>query len=307
LSAAALYENSVVESYGQEKGDNPKLVAIYPREGTFWSDHPYSVLDAPWVSADEKRGAEAFLARIKERPAQERALALGFRPGDTALAVTAPIDAEHGCDPKQPQTLLSVPSAEVLKRLLALFREVKKPSDITLVFDKSGSMQGSPLTEAKAGARAFLDSLQARDQVAVEFFDNKVYPLVGPLTVGNAKADLGQRIDGVSADGGTALYDAISDAYREMRGRAERDPGRIHALVVMTDGKDESSRLLLSDLQAEFPRESEEARVKVFTIAYGTVASGQILSQIAEAGAGSHSQGTEQNIVQVYRDIASFF
>jgi len=307
LSAAVLYENSVVESYGQANAENPPLVAIYPREGTFWSDHPYAVLDAAWVSADEKRGAEAFLSRLKERPAQERALALGFRPGDTSLPVTAPIDADHGCDAKQPQTLLSVPSAEVLKGLLHLFREVKKTSDVTLIFDKSGSMRGQPLTEAKAGARAFLDSLQARDQVAIEFFDSKVYPLIGPLSVGDAKADLAERIDGVGADGGTALYDAISAAYREMRARADRDPGRIHALVVMTDGKDENSRLLLDELKAEFPRESEEASVKVFTIAYGTVASGQILSQIAEAGAGSHSQGTVQDIVQVYRDIASFF
>jgi Ca-activated chloride channel family protein len=45
----------------------------------------------------------------------------------------------------------------------------------------------------------------------------------------------------------------------------------------------------------------------VFTIAYGAAASGQILSQIAEAGEGSHSQGSVDNIVQVYRDIASFF
>ncbi|MET0794091.1 MAG: VWA domain-containing protein, partial [Polyangiaceae bacterium] len=92
-----------------------------------------------------------------------------------------------------------------------------------------------------------------------------------------------------------------------MRARADKDPGRIHALVVMTDGKDESSHLPLEELKAEFPKEEQEASVKVFTIAYGTAASGQILSQIAEAGAGSHSQGNVENIVQVYRDIASFF
>lgn len=307
LSAAVLYENSVVESYAQPSAGNPPLVAIYPREGTFWSDHPYAVLDAPWVSADEKRAAELFLARIKQKPAQERALALGLRPGDTSLAVTAPIDAEHGCDPKQPQTLLSVPSAEVLKQLLAVFREVKKPSDVTLVFDKSGSMNGQPLSEAKAGAQAFLESLQPRDEVALQFFDSQIYPLVGPLKVGESKAELGSRVSGISAAGGTALYDAVSAAYREMRGRAERDPTRIHALVVMTDGKDENSKLVLDELKREFPNEQEEAAVKVFTIAYGSGASGSVLEQIAEAGEGSHSTGTVQNIVQVYRDIASFF
>ncbi len=307
LSAAVLYENSVVESYAQSKSDNPPLVAVYPREGTFWSDHPYAVLNAPWVTPDAKQGAELFLARLKARPAQERALALGFRPGDTSLPVSAPIDEAHGCDAKQPQTLLTVPPADVLKRLLVVFREVKKPSDVTLVFDKSGSMHGQPLTQAKAGARAFLDSLQPRDQIGLEFFDSQIYPLVGPLDVGQAKPDFSRRIDEVVADGGTALYDAVSQAYRDMHTRADKDPARIHALVVMTDGKDENSKLLLEDLKNELPHEAQEASAKIFTIAYGNEASGQILQQIAEAGEGSHSQGTVENIVQVYRDIASFF
>lgn len=306
LSAAVLYENSVVESYAQADSSNPRLVAIYPREGTFWSDHPYSILEAPWVHAEQKQAAELFLAQLKGRAAQERALALGFRPADPGLPVTSPIDAEHGCDPKQPQTTLAVPSAEVLKKLLAVFREVKS-SDVTLVFDKSGSMNGKPLAEAKAGAKAFLDSLQARDQVSIEFFDGQIYPLIGPFSVGEKKAELDQRIDGVVASGGTALYDAISASYRELRSRADKDPDHIHALVVMTDGNDESSKLALADLKAEFPHESEEASVKVFTIAYGNGASGQVLEQIADVGEGSHSVGTVQNIVQVYRDIASFF
>ena len=307
LSAAVLYESSVIESYAQGSSGNPPLVSIYPREGTFWSDHPYAVLDAPWVSAEAKQGAELFLATLKARPAQERALALGFRPADTNLPVASPVDEAHGCDPKQPQTLLSVPPADVLKQLLQVFRAVKKPSDVTLVFDKSGSMSGQSLVEAKAGARAFLESLQSRDQVSLEFFDSQLYPLVGPLNVGEARADMGRRVSEVTAFGGTALYDAVSAAYREMRVRADKDPARIHALVVMTDGKDESSALPLEQLKAEFPSESQEANVKVFTIAYGSAASGTALAQIAEAGEGSHSAGTVQNIVQVYRDIASFF
>lgn len=307
LSAAVLYENSVVESYAQAESANPRLVAIYPREGTFWSDHPYSILDAPWVHEQEKQGAELFLARLKSEPAQARALALGFRPSDPNLAVTSPIDAAHGCDAKQPQTTLTVPSAAVLKQLLTVFREVKKPSDVTLVFDKSGSMNGKPLTEAKAGAQAFLDSLQPRDQVALEFFDNQIYPLIGPFNVGQKKAELAERVSGVVAGGGTSLYDAVSASYREMRSRADKDTSHIHALVVMTDGKDESSKMSLEELQAEFPREAEEANVKVFTIAYGSGASNAVLTQIAEAGEGSPSEGTVENIVQVYRDIASFF
>ena len=304
LSAAVLYENLVIEAYGRVTKDMP-LVAVYPREGTFWSDHPYSVLDAPWVTPPLREGAEAFRAFLKARPAQERALALGFRPADPAIPMGAPIDAAHGVDPKQPQTLLEVPEAATLGRLLEVWRETKKPSDVTLVFDKSGSMEGQPLAQAKAGALAFLRDLDERDSASLLFFDAQVYPPVGP-TVGPGKVALSARVQETIAGGGTALYDAVLAAYEATDERARKDPGRIHALVVMTDGKDEHSKSTLEQVKQKLASEGE-APVKVFTIAYGNAASGDALAAIAEAGRGSQSRGTVENIVQVYRDIASFF
>ena len=306
LSAAVLYESSVIESYANNRA-GMDLVSIYPKEGTFWSDHPYAILDAPWVNADQRKGAEQFLAHLKARPAQARALALGFRPADPSLAIGAPIDAAHGADPKQPQTLLAMPSAETVKTLLEVFREVKKPSDVTLIFDKSGSMRGQPLDEAKTGGQAFLKTLQPRDQVSLQLFDNQVYPIVGPVVVGQGIDDLLKRVGEIPAGGGTALYDAIASSYRDMKKRASADPARIHALVVMTDGKDEHSTLSMQDVLNLFPSGETESDIKVFTIAYGQGAKGDVLPQIAEAGGGSHSQGDMKNIVQVYRDIASFF
>ncbi|MDP9252522.1 MAG: substrate-binding domain-containing protein, partial [Chloroflexota bacterium] len=41
------------------------LVAVYPREGTLLADHPYVVLDAPWVGSQERRAAASFLAHLK--------------------------------------------------------------------------------------------------------------------------------------------------------------------------------------------------------------------------------------------------
>jgi Ca-activated chloride channel family protein len=314
LSAAVLYENLVIESYADgASGPQPKgalpLVAIYPREGTFWSDHPFCILaDAPWVTAPEKQGAALFLAWLKARPAQERAAALGFRPADPAVPVGAPVDAAHGADPKQPQTLLDIPSAATMQALLAVWRDVKKTSDVTLVFDKSGSMQGQPLAQAKAGARAFLASLQPRDQVTLVFFDHNVYPAIGPLLMNSGGADLAARIDAVPADGGTALYDAVAQSFAAARARlADDHDDRIHALVVMTDGRDEHSKRTLAALKAELPRQEEGSPVKIFTIAYGGDAAIAPLATIAELGDGSQVKGDVANIVQVYRDIASFF
>ncbi len=303
MSAAVSYENLVVESYGKA-GAFP-LVAIYPVEGTFWSDHPYAILDAAWVGADEKAAAQAFLAHLKSRPAQQRALALGFRPADPAVAIGAPLTADHGVDASQPQTLLEVPSAEVLAHLLEVWRGAKKPAQVTLVFDRSGSMQGEPLTAAKQGANAFLDALGDRDEVAILFFDDTVPAPSAPVALATARAGLHKAVDATFADGGTALYDATAAAYARMLGAARRDHSRIYAVVVMTDGKDEHSKTTLEQLAGMFS--TETSPVKVFTIAYGEGADPTVLERIAAGGQGTSVKGDASTIVQVYRDLSTFF
>ncbi|MCE9572376.1 MAG: VWA domain-containing protein [Deltaproteobacteria bacterium] len=304
MSAAVSYENLVVESYSKSGAPFP-LVAIYPVEGTFWSDHPYAILDAEWVGADEKAAAQAFLAHLKSRPAQERALALGFRPADPAVPIGAPLTADHGVDASQPQTLLEVPGALVLDQLLTVWRAAKKPAQVTLVFDRSGSMQGEPLTAAKAGAGAFLDALGDRDEVSIVFFNDDVPPVPAPVALAKARPALHQAVDATFADGGTALYDATAAAYASMLSAAKRDHSRIYAVVVMTDGKDEHSKMSLDALRAKFS--AETSPVKIFTIAYGDNADPTVLERIAADGQGTSVVGSSATIVQVYRDLSTFF
>lgn len=305
LSAAVMYENLVIESYGRSPAPPLPIVAIYPVEGTFWSDHPYSVLDGEWVGPAEREAAGQFLAFLKARPQQERALALGFRPVDPSIKVGAPVDTAHGVDPQQPQTLLEVPDGPTLEALLATWRKTKKPADVVLAFDKSGSMTGAPLEQAKAGAKAFLATLDPRDEVTLVFFDGTVYPPFGPVELGKAKAELESRIDGISAGGETALYDATHKADELLTARRQTSAHRIRAAVIMTDGVDNKSQVKLDDLVRELGGEDRSATF--FTIGYGAQPSKDALEAIAKAGAGSFSQGDVTSIIGVYRDLASFF
>jgi len=305
LSAAILYENLVIESYSKPSSSGFPIVAIYPLEGTFWSDHPYAILDAEWVSPEARDAAEQFLVFLKGKPAQQRALALGFRPADASIPVTAPVDSAHGVDPKQPQTLLEVPKAPVLLRLLEIWKSAKRRTDVALLFDKSGSMRGKPLLQAKQGAQSFLGNLGDQDQASVIFFDHRVYPPIGPMQLGPGRAQLVSRIDGAIAEGGTALYEAIQSSFEAANERAHQDSSRIHALVVMTDGRDESSRITLDQLLSHL--NAENSAVRVFTIAYGDQADPRVLGRIADVGQGSFAKGSAENIVQVYEEMASFF
>ena len=58
LKAAIIYENLVIEKNNELTSE--KLVAVYPEEGTLLNDHPYAILDAPWVSDQDKVLAQDF-------------------------------------------------------------------------------------------------------------------------------------------------------------------------------------------------------------------------------------------------------
>jgi Ca-activated chloride channel family protein len=303
MSAAVTYENLVIESYGKKTQAAFPLVAIYPVEGTFWSDHPYAVLETAGV--DEKAAAQVLLAYLKAQPQQEIARDLGFRPADPKLPIAAPIDTAHGVDPKQPQTLLELPPVEIFTALLDAWRAQKKSADVMIVFDRSGSMNGDPMNEAKAGAKAFVEGLGDRDSLSIMFFSDTVDAPLPPEPLATARPKLLAQVDGAFASGGTALYEAVAEAYDTMLARAKKDPGQIHAIVVMTDGKDEDSKLLLTDLNKRF--NPENAPVKIFTIAYGDSADPTVLQSIASAAQGTSVKGSASTIVEVYRDLSAFF
>jgi ABC-type Fe3+ transport system substrate-binding protein len=91
---AVVYENLVIAQLENAQGRWGNLKVYYPRT-TLWSDHPVALLDAPWVSAEQRAAARRFVAHLRSRPMQERAVAFGFRPADPAV----PIRRADGQDP----------------------------------------------------------------------------------------------------------------------------------------------------------------------------------------------------------------
>ncbi|HKD35219.1 MAG TPA: extracellular solute-binding protein, partial [Pirellulales bacterium] len=166
LSAAVLYENMVIDSYGSAGTSQfPPVVAIYPKEGTFWSDHPVGLVEREWVTPAHREAADAYIKFLLERPQQERAMAFGFRPSEPQVSLAAPLDSAHGIDSKEPKTTLPVPSVEVMDAVKKLWHENKKHANLVLVLDISGSMQfENKLTNAKIGATELIKLLDDPDE-----------------------------------------------------------------------------------------------------------------------------------------------
>ena len=62
-----LYENKVTESYGQSNLAFP-VVAIYPKEGTFGSDHPIGIVDRDWVTPEHRDAAKTTCLTDYQNP-----------------------------------------------------------------------------------------------------------------------------------------------------------------------------------------------------------------------------------------------
>lgn len=308
LSAAVLYENMVIESYGPQHAMPFPVVAIYPKEGTFWSDHPIGIVDRDWVTPEKRAAAKVYIDYLLAPEQQAKAIPFGFRPASTEVQVSAPIDTAHGVDPMQPKTTLEVPSVEVMNAILRLWQQNKKHSNITLVFDTSGSMkEEKKLENARAGAQQLVEMLGEGDEFSFLSFSNSATWVMRNAPITTSRADASQRVGSVFADGGTALYDAISTAYDAHLASAQTDREKISAIVVLTDGDDTDSNLPLEQLLQKIRFDNERHTIRVFTIAYGEGAKTDVLQQIADATEAKFYKGDQQNIRSVLREISTFF
>lgn len=306
LSAAVLYESSVIESTSPEYRLQFPVVALYPREGTFWSDHPVGIVDREWVTPEHREAAKLYIDYLLARPQQERALRYGFRPSDVDIPLAAPFDATHGVDPKEPQTTLEVPPVEVIDAVLGLWHEAKKRSDVTLVLDVSGSMDDEGKMEAaRGGAEQLLTLLDDRDSFSLLTFNDNTRWVLQDQPLAQGRDGAVQSVRGLFAEGGTALYDAIGQAYDDLVQR--RDRGRIAAIVVLSDGEDRNSSTTLDELLRKVRSGREDRGIPVFTIAYGSDAKQDILKTIAEATRARSYKGDPANIRTVFREISTFF
>src|SRR5262249_13973364 len=144
------------------------IVAIYPKEGTFWSDHPVGIVERPWVTAEHREAASMYIQFLLDRPQQQKALTYGFRPASVDVPAGAPLNAQHGVDPAEPRTTLEVPPTDVIGRVLEVWRANKKSADVVLVLDTSGSMnEEQKLIQARIGAKQFIALMNEADSLSL--------------------------------------------------------------------------------------------------------------------------------------------
>lgn len=119
--------------------------------------------------------------------------------------------------------------AEVCLRQAAVL-----PRDVVFVLDRSGSMGGNKIVEARESLRAVLATLGPADHFDIVTFDDHVDAFHGRLVPASAGPDDQAKVAAIQARGGTDIDGGLQQALRELA--AQQGSDRMPMVVFITDG-----------------------------------------------------------------------
>jgi len=134
-----------------------------------------------------------------------------------------------------------------------------EPADVMLVLDRSGSMSGQKITNAKSGASNLVDALGPNDRVGLVSFASSTSEDAALTSDHEA---VNTAIGNLSAGGGTTMGPAVDAAQDELQNGANARSGARKIMIVLGDGA-------ASDDPTDEASDARTAGTEIFTIAYG--------------------------------------
>lgn len=334
LDMLALEETDLIcLNTGGQQGDQTcnkpqeRLIAIYPEEGTFVHEHPFGIVAADWVTAEQQQAARVFTDFVLTPDMQRLIMAEGFRPANPSVNLEYPFTEENGVDVNRPSALLNVPSAETIIAIQQSWNVVKKQADILLVVDVSGSMETEGrLNQARESISVFLNELESTTRIGLISFSDTV-TIWDPIDLleRNRSSILlhvtctsqqgfqppNNALSGkcLQPNGSTSLFTAIRTGIDILD--ANSTPDRIRAVIVLSDGQDTCEGDGCSSVQ-DVINKIERTRstlnpVIVIPIAYGSDADVSVLQPIARSSATQVQSSDPNNIARLLQLLSSFF
>ncbi|MFH9088986.1 substrate-binding domain-containing protein [Streptomyces sp. NPDC017673] len=209
----------------------PGLTVIRPRDGVVTADYPFSSLAS--TDARTREDVRKVTADLRTDAVQKLITDTTHR-----RPVVPSVRPAAGLDTGRRRELPFPGSRSVADGLLDSYEnELRRPSRTVYVLDTSGSMEGDRLAALKKALAGLTGDFRDREEVTLMPFGSEVKSVrthvVDPKDPKAGLAAIRRDTDALHADGGTAVYTSLEQAYDHLG--TDRDT--FTSIVLMTDGE----------------------------------------------------------------------
>jgi Ca-activated chloride channel family protein len=158
-------------------------------------------------------------------------------------------------------------------------------ANVALIIDKSGSMKGDRIEQAKEAALMAVERLGDQDVLGVVAYSDEAHVIWNAGALRDTD-ELRQSIRELEAEGRTALYAGVSQGIRELREFV--DPYKVNRVILLSDGLANVGPSSPRELEA-LGREAAREGISVTTIGLGLGYNEDLMTRLALASDGNHA------------------
>jgi len=176
--------------------------------------------------------------------------------------------------------------------------------EVVLVLDRSGSMRGKKIEQAKEAARQVIEGLDAGEAFNIIDYSDSIELFAEEPVIKDDETTRAARahLEGITARGGTNIHDALVEAVRQ-----PVTEGRLPMVLFLTDGLPtvgERSEVAIR----EAVKSANDAGRRIFTFGVGYDVNAPLLDSVARASRGATTfvapeEDVEVKVGQVFRRL----
>lgn len=160
----------------------------------------------------------------------------------------------------------------------------RRKLNLSLVLDRSGSMGGEPIENAKLAAMDVYSIVGSGDILSLVTYSDTAHILLPPQKNKNIER-AHRKIKGIRASGNTALYAGVEKGAQQVQDFY--DTSLINRVILLSDGLANTGPSSLEDLTSLSSRLAQKG-ISVSTIGLGLEYDEEMMMKIAQKGDGNH-------------------
>lgn len=159
----------------------------------------------------------------------------------------------------------------------------RPPANVAIVLDRSGSMSGQKIEQAKEAAIQAVRRLGAKDIVSLVVYNNQAHTIIPAQPVKNPEAFVA-LIRNIRSGGNTALYAGVNQGAAEIRKNLEGE--YFHRVILLSDGLANVGPSTPDDL-ARLGRALIKEDISVSAVGLGEGYNEDLMTKLAQEGQGN--------------------